>query len=407
MVHWGQVTLHHFQCAIVDGGVMSDTPNFLTYAQTAFDSFDERSFCAVDSLVFAWLSYLHLPSDMPQLTGWRGLDVRELLRAECYQDMIDDLWDPQGSRALLEAVAASPRYRGVRVSGYRAVSDVATTEQFAAVTFRFPAGFSYVSFRGTDSTIVGWKEDFNMAFRCPVPAQESAARYVDEAAAAIDGPLLCGGHSKGGNLAVYGAAMCSDDARNRIERAFSHDGPGFVEEFLSGGAFAGLSGRIDKTLPQSSIFGMMFETQEDYAIVGSTEFSLLQHNPFSWVVDGCDFVYRERLSAGARYVDSSIREMLLAVTPSERERFVDALFSVLEATGAVRFADIAGNLRESLPVMLQAAQGFDKDTRRLVSQTIAAILKCALLPKRPPIDVPAAGKSLTEQLEAWQSELMH
>lgn len=385
---------------------MSDTANFLTYAQTALDSFDDRPFCAVDSLVFAWLSYLRLPSDMPRLTDWQGLDVRELLRAECYQDMIDDLWDPQGSRALLEAVAASPRYRGVRVCGYRAVSDVAMTEQFAAVTFRFPAGFSYVSFRGTDSTIVGWKEDFNMAFRCPVPAQESAAHYVDEVAAAIDGPLLCGGHSKGGNLAVYSAAMCSDGARNRIERAFSHDGPGFVEEFLSGDAFAGLSGRIDKTLPQSSIFGMMFETQEDYAIVESTEFSLLQHNPFSCVVDGCDFVYRERLSAGARYVDGSIREMLLAVTPSERERFVDALFSVFEATGAVRFADIAGNLRESLPVMLQAAQGFDQDTRRFVSQTIAAILKCALLPKRPQIDVPAAGKSLAEQLEAWQSELM-
>ena len=245
-----------------------------------------------------------------------------------------------------------------------------------------------------------------MAFRYPVPAQESAARYVDEAADAIDGPLLCGGHSKGGNLAVYGAAMCSDVARARIEQAYSHDGPGFVEEFLNGNAFADLSGRIDKTLPRSSIFGMMFETQEDYAIVESTEFSLLQHNPFSWVVDGRDFVYCERLSAGARYVDGSIREMLLAVSPSERERFVDALFSVFEATGAERFADIAGNLRESLPVMLQAAQGFDKDTRRFVSQTIVAILKCALLPKRPEFSVPSSGKSLAEQLEAWQSELL-
>lgn len=171
---------------------MSDSPNFLTYVQTAFDPFEERSFCAVDSLVFAWLSYLRLPGDMAELTNWQGLDVRELLRAECYRDMIGDLWDPEGSRALLEAVAASPRYRGVHVCGYRTVSDAETTEQFAAMTFRFPAGFSYLSFRGTDSTIVGWKEDFNMAFRCPVPAQESAARYVDEAADAIDGPLLCG-----------------------------------------------------------------------------------------------------------------------------------------------------------------------------------------------------------------------
>ena len=136
---------------------MSESPNFLTYAQTAFDSFDERAFCAVDSLVFAWLSYLRLPGDMPELAGWQGLDVHELLRAECYRDMIDDLWDPEGSRALLEAVAANPRYRGVHVCGYRTVNDVVATEQFAAMTFRFPAGFSYLSFRGTDSTIVGWK----------------------------------------------------------------------------------------------------------------------------------------------------------------------------------------------------------------------------------------------------------
>lgn len=122
---------------------MSDSPNFLTYAQTVFDPFEERSFCAVDSLVFAWLSYLRLPGDMAELTNWQGLDVRELLRAECYRDMIDDLWDPEGSRALLEAVAANPRYRGVHVCGYRAVSDVVATEQFAAMAFRFPAGFSY------------------------------------------------------------------------------------------------------------------------------------------------------------------------------------------------------------------------------------------------------------------------
>ena len=384
---------------------MSDSPNFLTYAQTAFDPFEERPFCAVDSLVFAWLSYLRLPGDMAELTNWQGLDVRELLRAECYRDMIDDLWDPEGSRALLEAVAASPRYRGVHVCGYRAVSDVVATEQFAAMRSGFRRGLAIFPSEGPTARL--WAGKRTLTWRsgiCAGPGIRGAlcgrGGGCDRRAAFVRRSF------QGWNLAVYGAAMCSDVARARIERAYSHDGPGFVEEFLNGNAFADLSGRIDKTLPRSSIFGMMFETQEDYAIVESTEFSLLQHNPFSWVVDGRDFVYCERLSAGARYVDGSIREMLLAVSPSERERFVDALFSVFEATGAERFADIAGNLRESLPVMLQAAQGFDKDTRRFVSQTIVAILKCALLPKRPQIDMPAAGKSLAEQLEAWQSELL-
>ena len=372
--------------------------------------FSQAPFNDVDNLILAQIAYVDFTDIVPAPGSIETITIAEA--ADTFFDTHDEKEIKKcksfigKAPYLLREAAATKRFGSLILTNYVDYVDGGKEEQFAAFHVRIDNRLTYIAFRGTDDTLVGWKEDFNMAFRCPVPAQESAARYVDEAADAIDGPLLCGGHSKGGNLAVYGAAMCSDVARARIERAYSHDGPGFVEEFLSGSAFADLSGRIDKTLPRSSIFGMMFEMQEDYAIVESTEFSLLQHNPFSWVVDGRDFVYCERLSAGARYVDGSIREMLLAVSPSERERFVDALFSVFEATGAERFADIAGNLRESLPVMLQAAQGFDKDTRRFVSQTIVAILKCALLPKRPQIDMPAAGKSLAEQLEAWQSELL-
>lgn len=386
---------------------MPTSHNFLDYVQTSFVSFCDRPFCAVDSLVFSWLAYMHLPEDMPKLAGWAGVDVRELLRAECFDAMLGDLWDPEDSLALLQAVTANPRYRGCRVCGYRATTDVAEAEQFAAMTFRLPDGSAYVAFRGTDSTIVGWKEDFNMAFRCPVASQTAAAVYLDDAASELDGPFLCGGHSKGGNLAVYAAAMCTPQTRERIVRAYSHDGPGFSGEFLDGGAFARLAGRIDKTLPQSSIIGMIFEKQEDYAIVESTGVSLFQHNPFSWVVDGCDFRYREKLSASARYLDDSLSRLMDEVTPAERERFVDALFSLFEATGAVRFADIAGNLRTAGPKMLEVAQGFDPDTRKFLVQTLGAVARCALVPKMPET-VPASvtgGESLSDQLDEWQRRL--
>lgn len=164
------------QCTIVDGRAMSDSPNFLTYAQTAFDPFEERPFCAVDSLVFAWLSYLRLPGDMAELTSWQGLDVRELLRAECYRDMIDDLWDPEGSRALLEAVAASPRYRGVRVCGYRSMSDAETTEQFAAMTFRFPRGL--VTFPSGGPTARLWAGKRTLTWRSGVLCRPRNPRRV-------------------------------------------------------------------------------------------------------------------------------------------------------------------------------------------------------------------------------------
>ena len=377
---------------------VSASGNFLTYAQTALDTWNERPFCAVDSLVLSWLAYYRLPADCPSVNTWEGVDVRDLLRLECRESMTGELWDPQGSWDLLVAVCASPRYRGMRVCGYRAVFDAAAEEQFAAMTFCLPNGSIYIAFRGTDSTMVGWKEDFNMSFRCPVPAQTTATSYLESAALALDGPLMCGGHSKGGNLAVYAASMCDPAVRERLVRVYSHDGPGFNEAFLGGAEYQALAtaGKIDKTLPRSSIIGMIFEHQEDYAVVESRDFGLLQHNPFSWVVPqgATDFVYCEGLSAGARYMDDTLAAWVSGVTPAERGRFIDELFKLLSVTGAEHFSDIAADWQQNVPKILSALSEVDSDTRRFLIDTLAAFARCALTPKLPELS------SLTETLRA-------
>lgn len=377
---------------------VSASGNFLTYAQTALDTWNERPFCAVDSLVLSWLAYYRLPDDCPSVNTWEGVDVRDLLRLECRESMTGELWDPQGSWDLLVAVCANPRYRGMRVCGYRAVFDAAAEEQFAAMTFCLPNGSIYIAFRGTDSTMVGWKEDFNMSFRCPVPAQTTATSYLESAALALDGPLMCGGHSKGGNLAVYAASTCDPAVRERLVRVYSHDGPGFNEAFLGGAEYQALAvaGKIDKTLPRSSIIGMIFEHQEDYAVVESCDFGLLQHNPFSWVVPqgATDFAYCEGLSAGARYMDDALAAWVSGVTPAERGRFIDELFELLSVTGAEHFSDIAADWQQNVPKILSALSEVDSDTRRFLIDTLAAFARCALTPKLPELS------SLTETLRA-------
>ncbi len=219
------------------------------------DTFDERPLCAVDSLVFSWLSYAPIGPELSRAWTVRGIALHELLRAEDFEGMFGSSWDELGSRDLLFAVCASPRFRTCRLCDLRCRTDKVSEEQFAAMTFRQPDGTSYIAdllfavcasprfrtcrlcdlrcrtdkvseeqfaamtfrqpdgtsyiaFRGTDSTVVGWKEDFNMTYLSPVPAQEEAAAYMDEVAARTPGELYVGGHSKGGNLAVYAAAMC-------------------------------------------------------------------------------------------------------------------------------------------------------------------------------------------------------
>lgn len=370
--------------------------NFVTYVQTQLDTLDSRPLCAVDSLVLSWISYFRLLEDGPLYAGfcsWEGLSVRELLRAEDFPAMFGDSWDPEGSRELLMAVCASPRFRDMRVAGYRTCFSEVAEEQFAAMTFLLPDGGVYVAFRGTDSTLVGWKEDFNMAFQSPVPAQVSAAAYLEEAALACPGPLYVGGHSKGGNLAVYAAIMCPHRLQDRIVRAFSHDGPGFNEKLLRGAGFARMRERIDKTLPRSSIFGMIFEDQEDYAIVDSTSFSLMQHNPFSWVVEGDDFRRVERISAGARYLDSTLAAWMARISPEERGRVIDAAFSIFGATDATYFAEIRDNWQESLPKMLAAASEVTPETRDLIKRTVAALVRVATVGKVSDSARRAAGRA--------------
>ena len=172
------------------------------------DTFADRPFNEVDSLALAQLSYARMPVNVPRPDAEATdvdlamVGVRDLLRAECYDDMFGKVWSPSMNVDLLRAMCESPRWRDLRVGGYVDEFDPETTKQFSTCVFDVGDGSSYVAFRGTDSTIVGWKEDFAMAFRRPVAAQESAARYLADIAGRRDGPLMVGGHSKGGNLAV-------------------------------------------------------------------------------------------------------------------------------------------------------------------------------------------------------------
>ena len=366
-----------------EGSTSRKAPNFLTYVRERMDTFAERPLCSVDSLVFSWLSYARMGVSQDRACTPEGIALHELLRAEDFEHMFGTSWDPQGSRDLLFAACASPRFRDTRLTDFCFKTDHTTEEQFAAMTFRLPGGSLYVAFRGTDSTIVGWKEDFNMTFLRPIPAQGEAADYLNAVAAAADGPLYVGGHSKGGNLAVYAAAMLAPEHRSRLKRVFSHDGPGFQREFVASDAYQGVEPIIEKTLPKSSIIGMLMAEGEGCActVVESDGFSLLQHNPFLWAVDvdSCAFVQADGLSVSSRYFNRALDAWLDKYGLDERERFVDALFDVIRVTGASRFADIMDNRKTALPLMLDATEKLDPEIRVFVKDMFVSLAKAATI----------------------------
>ena len=369
--------------------------NVFGYLSREFETLDERPLGDVDSLALACASYYRLPPEAASARGAEGMPGTDLLRADWVSGMTAGLWDPEGLSRLLVCVAASPRLRGVRVCHSVEDFDETAEKQFSACTLLLPSGGAYVSFRGTDNTLVGWREDFNMAFETGVPSQLAATAYLERVAGLVDGPLYVGGHSKGGNLAVYAACTCSDAVASRLVRVYSHDGPGFTAETLASEGWRARADLVSKTVPRSSLIGMLFEQQEDYAVVDSSVAGVSQHDPFSWVVEGSDFVRLEELGRGAGFVDGTLNEWISSMTHEEREGFVDTLFSVFSAGGEDTFAALSGNWQTSVPAMLRELSGLEPDRRDLIMRALALLFRAAIpdfelpqLPQMPDFSMP-------------------
>ena len=327
-------------------------PDLFDYLSWRGDlSLEQAPFCPVDGLILSVLSYVHLDGLVPAgpsssvplgrtAADYLALPASDRGRCRCEKDL-----------DLLRALAAAPRFAAMELTcgADRFVPEEQL--QFAALTVLPGDGTAFLAFRGTDATLVGWKEDFNMSFLDVVPAQREAARYAAALAAAFPGPLRLGGHSKGGNLATFAAALCPMGARDRIRAVYSFDGPGHTAYLLAQPGYQELLTRIHTYVPQSSVVGMLLEHEGPYTVVRSDQAGLLQHDPYSWQVSGGDFVRLDEVTAGSRMVDRALKDWLAGLTPAERETVADTLYGLLSAGDAalveeaLRPQNLAASLR--------------------------------------------------------------
>ncbi len=318
---------------------------------------DYSPFNDLDSLVLASLSYLNYPKE-PTLIRDLALSVPEVDRNQFA--FVHEI------RAMLSAAALTERFAGIRMHHPIAVTDQDRDMQFAAVTFDLPDGTHYVAFRGTDSTIVGWREDFNMAFESPIPAQTAAVKYLTEAAALTDGPLIIGGHSKGGNLAVYAAAHAGAEIQNRIRLIYSFDGPGLDDATMASDGYANIARRIRSFVPQQSVVGLLMTYHPEYTVVKSDGVSLLQHDSFTWQVLGTDFIAVTELDVSSQLVDQTVHAWLSQVSKEQRKVFIDTIFDILEASGATTVKELLHDIPGRLPAVLKALQKVDFETAKMI-----------------------------------------
>ena len=285
----------------------------------------------------------------------------------------------ENDKKLLDAIGTSERFGSMRIGDYVRRFDEQSETQFAAITLHLPDDTLFVAFRGTDNTVVGWKEDFNMAFSEPVPAQECAREYLTEIAERYPGPIRVGGHSQGGNLAMYAAATVSQAVGERILGVCNYDGPGLSDKMDTAGLYGRLDGKLQSFLPQGSVVGLLLAHPETYTVVKSTSFGVFQHDPYSWQVEGPSFVRMPGLSTESAKLDTALRSWLAEMDEKDRTELVETLFEVISATDAKTFGrEFWIGLSQNALNVGKTIRGLDPEKRARVSKMITELGRLAL-----------------------------
>lgn len=337
-------------------------------------------FNEVDALLLAELSFIEFEGIVPPPELGRGLRLRDaahsyFARRKNHSGDMGALV-PGDIPAMLRAMAESRRFGDMPVNAFEERIDEALEQQFAAVTLDLGDGTVYVSFRGTDDTLVGWKENLNMSFLAEVPAQERAVRYLERIARQYpDRKLRVGGHSKGGNLAIYSAVKCTETVQNRIVSVYNNDGPGFLNDLSATAEHQRIADRIHTVVPQSSVVGMLLEHEKNVQVVHSTYEGIMQHDGFSWEVRGTQFVHLEEFSREGKLWDETIDAWADALSPQQREGFADALYEVLTATGARTLSELGGEKFKSAVSILKGYKSLDRETREALSGAFRLLLR--------------------------------
>lgn len=307
--------------------------------QVAYDSIYDTSFNELDLLMLTEITYLpfdQIVSDqMSPDCSCRLFEAAEKVP----QDL--SMLVTKNRLKLLEKVASSTRFKNIKLMGYVNDIDPDVQKQFAAMIFKIKPDSYVLTFRGTDDSIIGWKEDFHMTYMDQVPAQKTAVNYLRKAMDAMPGQFILTGHSKGGNLASYAASQIEPEYQERIQSIYSYDAPGLNHSVITSQGYQTISDKIKRYIPQGSIVGMMLETPKQVQIVKSTAIGgLAQHDTFSWQISDQTFVLLDNLNPDSLQVDKTLKNWVDSVSDEELKDFFDLFFGLILDAGISSINDL-------------------------------------------------------------------
>lgn len=356
------------------------------------NDFRELVFSTSDAFTLCALVYAHFErvcSDFNEISTVSELWKRyETAYPEYHKNddhLAEDLW---------KACAESKRFGSVKVGFVRSVRILEREVQFAAVTFILDCGnvtvpvsgkgasivsysddpvVNFVAFRGTDETIVGWKEDLNMTFDDEIPSRTEGAKYLGEVAAKTNGTIMAGGHSKGGNVAIYAAAKLEEGAQNRILTVYNFDGPGFHQNFLDSDGYMRIMNKCVTFVPETSYFGLVFNRKEKCFVVKSRAIGIFQHDQNKWLMDGNGLIVTDRITRQSELARETIYTSLVLLTKSDLKNFADTVYEILVADGHTETRDVI-NAKQLLKIV-KRYRALDEERKAFVRKVVRTVIE--------------------------------
>ena len=354
--------------------------NLIDYIEWRGDlTFEQSGFNEVDNMVFSQIAYLNLGVVKGQMKiGELGKRYRDSLveRGVNSQKYVSEFTERVETMFL--KAAKTKRYRDIYVTDFINKFDELRESQFSAMTFIIDNETMYVAYRGTDDTIVGFKENLNMSFQAPVPGQMDAVKYLKSILERFNHKnVIVGGHSKGGNFAVFAVSGLTDSERERITAIYNNDGPGFTENILNSEGYRKTAGRVKKFIPKDSFVGILMDDEEEYTVINASGSSgILQHDGLNWDVKGTEFVREKGVTKKSAFVDKTIKHWLEGLDRKQREEFVDQLYDIIKKSmNANRLNDISGNRLKMTYSFIKKMGDLEDDKREMMQNTVLKLIQ--------------------------------
>ncbi|MTB64892.1 DUF2974 domain-containing protein [Streptococcus sp. zg-86] len=275
---------------------------------------------------------------------------------------------------LLDLLKNSKRFKAIKALAYVNDYDKEEEKQFAAITYKVGQDKLVTIFRGTDDTIIGWKEDFHMTYMAEIPAQQSATQYLNSIMQLPNYTVYVAGHSKGGNLAIYASSQLEPRNQERIAQIIAYDSPGVHPSVIESDGYQAMKERIQSIIPQNSIVGMLLETPDKAEIVESKAFGLLQHISFTWEVEGHDFKLAPALTENSIQIDTTLKTWTASLNEDELKHFFDLLFGMFIDAGIERLNDFTVDTPKKIALLMEQQQNLTDEEREMLDKLFRLLI---------------------------------